>query len=201
MLPATVQSTIVTWPLPSQIPPPEVAAELLSMVLLEIVRLPTLFTPPPLGAELPVITQSEIVKLPELKTAPPWLLFPWASVSPEMVTLSWFVMLKIPEAFRPSTVSTLAPGPVIVMSALIAGRAPWVSPIKPVRPDAKLIVSPPPGSVLAVAMAWRRLVWPDTGVAGSLSVLTVIVIDSRQRSSRSSIIGRRRAPRVRPRAR
>src|SRR5262249_25035724 len=106
-------------------PPPARVAELPDTVQRVIVSVPTLYNPPPKNvAELPESVQSVSASVPLLRIAPPVGALPSASGSPEMVILAPAASEKMPLWPWPSAVRTLAPGPVIVISAVMVGRAP-----------------------------------------------------------------------------
>ena len=100
-------------------------------------------TPPPYWAEFPERVSLVSVRLPALYTPPPLTPFPLEIVSPEMlaVTPEFTVKtLKLNDGPPPLTVSTLAPGPVIVTFELIVRPLP--RSIAPVTPEPNWIVLP-----------------------------------------------------------
>ncbi len=86
---------------------------------------------------------------------PPLPLNPWAMVSPEMVTVIFGAMVNTSTAWPPEMVSRLAPGPAIVMLALIVSVEPKAM-VPPFREGAKLMVAP----VVAFALVMQALSEP-----------------------------------------
>jgi len=158
---ATIEFLMFTVPLSLRMPPPNEAALLFDSVLLLTFTVPLLLKmPPPLSpAELPENVLLVIVTVPPPLTATPggelfdWvvlvtvnvpllrmplpfapLAFPLPIARSEIITVTPLAISKTREASLPLTVMTLAPGPLIVRSSVIAGNCPVVSVIVPVRP-------------------------------------------------------------------
>src|SRR5215510_9145647 len=163
-------------PPPSPGTPPTPMAELPDTVLLVTVSVPpSLRMPPPLGAELRDRVLLVIVSVPLLKMPPPEppgnppfeILRPLIdTVTPDAILNTWNELL-------PLTVSTLAPGPFIVTSCVICGRA-LPSVIVPVTPAAKLMVSAP-AIALASTIACRSVPVPAPG-AGLMPPLSPVFV-------------------------
>ena len=142
-------------------PPLPVLAELpLTVQLVSVAVPPSLYRPPPLSPALPPVIVS-----PEIDAVTP--------------PSTWNTRLSPP----PLTV-TPAFGPVIVSVPVVSLSSSW-PPVRVIVCGvlntvlSKVIVSAPP-VVFAWAIAWRRSIWPVTGV--SVGLLTTIV-DSSLRSS------------------
>ena len=119
------------------------------------------------------------VSVPELSMPPPKLALPPARVRPESPTVAPESTTRTLPVCRALTVKAPAPGPSIVRSAMMAGSG-LSSTMVPLKPGAKLIVSPPNGSmVLANSIASRSDVLdPSDGsivpLSRSASVVTTM---------------------------
>src|SRR5215475_14338831 len=163
-------------------PPPAKPAEFPEIVLSVMPRVPRLKIPPPLlsGYVLPPAIPPEMVR-PEMLTVLPALTvkirkfgvalqvavagLPQGLVSPGVHTAP--LSEQIPAGRR--TVSTFAPGPLIVTSSARLGRA-LKSKIAPVTPESKLMVSATPAFALASRMAWRKVPEPLSFVFVTVNV-------------------------------
>src|SRR5215468_7707935 len=181
-LPVIVLLLTVRMPLPSraslEMPPPELTkppvVELPEIVQLLTLRVPRLKIPPPLlsGNELPSTVPPEMVN-PEMLTVLPLLTkkirklgiglqVAVAGLAQGLVSPGVHVAPlseQIPAGRR--TVSTFAPGPLMVTSSARLGSA-LKTKIVPVNPGLKLRVSAP-GVALASTMAWRKVPVPAFG--------------------------------------
>lgn len=105
------------------------------------------------------MTQLFTVRVPALRMPPPLFaptLLPFEIVSPDIVTVAPDSIVKIVPtvaSLLPETVILAAPGPVMVVSAVIPGRG-LSSLMVPVRPDLKLIMLP--ALTLAFVIASRN---------------------------------------------
>ncbi|MBV8451873.1 MAG: hypothetical protein JOZ29_06320 [Deltaproteobacteria bacterium] len=122
-----------------------------------------------LVAELFEMAQSLIARVPVLRMPPPFpLTLPFEMLSPEMVTVAPELTVKIvPTVLEllPETVRLDAPGPVIVMSTVIAGRV-LDSVIVPVTLDAKVML------LAGVLFAWVIAQRSEPVVVPSLVLVT-----------------------------
>src|ERR1035441_3264070 len=118
-----------------------------------IVKVPLFQMPPPspsASVTFPVMTQELRVSVPVLKMPPPAPALPCWMVTPEMVTVV-ALMINTGPAPPPSIAKLEAPGPVMVMLWVIAGKA----PSKLMVPVTANVIVTPPAEALALVIAAR----------------------------------------------